>query len=50
MIVAHKIENIKGYEILYSVITLTIFLSIILHGLSAKTLVKFYAQYLQKSK
>ena len=48
MIVAHKIESIEGHETLYSVITLTIVLSIILHGLSAKPLVKYYASYVKK--
>ena len=48
MIVAHKIENIKGHETLYSVITLTIFLSIILHGLSARGLVTLYTKHLKE--
>jgi NhaP-type Na+/H+ or K+/H+ antiporter len=50
MIVAHSIEDINGHEVLYSVITLTIFLSIILHGLSAKFLVSLYSKNLQKEK
>ena len=44
MVVAHMIIDIKGHENLYAVITLTIFLSIILHGLSAKPLVKLYSK------
>ena len=44
MIVAHKIVDIHGHEKLYAVITLTILLSIILHGLSARPLVKLYTK------
>jgi len=44
MIVAHMIMDIQGHEKLYAVITLTIFLSIILHGLSAKPLVSLYSK------
>jgi len=44
MIVAHMIIDIQGHERLYAVITLTIFLSIILHGLSAKPLVSLYSK------
>jgi len=43
MIVAHMIIDIRGHEKLYAIITLTIFLSIILHGLSAKPFVKLYS-------
>jgi len=35
---------IHGHEKLYAVITLTIFLSIMLHGLSAKPLVFLYSK------
>jgi NhaP-type Na+/H+ or K+/H+ antiporter len=44
MIVAHKIVDIQGHEKLYAVITLTILLSIILHGLSARPLVSLYSK------
>ena len=44
MTVAHKIELIDIQNSLFSVITLTILLSIILHGLSAKPLVNLYAK------
>jgi NhaP-type Na+/H+ or K+/H+ antiporter len=44
MIVAHLIIDIQGHEKLYATITLTIFLSIILHGLSAKPLVALYGK------
>jgi len=44
MIVAHKIEIVDVSERLFSVITLTILLSILLHGLSAKPLVNLYAK------
>jgi len=44
MTVAHKIEMVKVSNTLFSVITLTILMSIILHGLSAKPLVNLYAK------
>ena len=44
MIVAHMIINIQGHQQIYATITLTIFLSIILHGLSARPLVKLYSK------
>jgi NhaP-type Na+/H+ or K+/H+ antiporter len=44
MIVAHMIIDIQGHEKLYATTTLTIFLSIILHGLSAKILVALYTK------
>ena len=44
MTVAHKIEIVDMQSTLFSVITLTILLSIILHGLSAKPLVNLYAK------
>jgi len=44
MIVAHQIVDIRGHENLYAVITLTIFLSILLHGLSAKPFVRWYSK------
>jgi NhaP-type Na+/H+ or K+/H+ antiporter len=43
MIVVHNITDISGHEKLYAIITLTIVLSIILHGLSAKPLVRLYS-------
>ena len=45
MTVAHKIELLDIQNTLFSVITLTILLSIILHGLSAKPLVNLYAKF-----
>ena len=44
MIVAHKIEIVQVSDTLFSIITLTILLSIVLHGLSAKPLVNLYAK------
>ena len=44
MTVAHKIELVDINSTLFSVITLTILLSIILHGLSAKPLVNLYGK------
>jgi len=42
MIVAQKIDVIEGHETLFGVISLTILLSIILHGLSASPLASLY--------
>jgi len=50
MVVVQKIHDISGHETLYATITLTILLSIILHGLSAKPFVKLYAKYLLDKK
>ncbi len=44
MIAVHTIDGIKGHEIVFSVLTLTILLSIILHGLSAKPLAILYSK------
>jgi len=44
LIVVHAVVDIKGHETIYSVATLTIFMSIFLHGLSAKPLVKLYSK------
>ena len=44
MTVAHKIEGVNVSETLFSVITITILMSIVLHGLSAKPLVNLYAK------
>jgi len=44
MTVAHKMQILDLQSTLFSVITLTILLSIILHGLSAKPLVNFYTK------
>ena len=40
LIVVHKIGSIEGHETIYAVISLTILLSIFLHGFSANPLVK----------
>ncbi len=44
LIVVHKIGPIKGHETIYAVITVTILLSIILHGLSAQPLARLYGK------
>jgi len=44
MTVVHKMQILDLQSTLFSVITLTILLSIILHGLSAKPLVNFYTK------
>ncbi len=48
MTVAQSIESISAYDRLFSVITLTILLSIVLHGLSAKPLVNLYVKIVGK--
>lgn len=40
----HEIGSIKDHEAIYAVITLTVFLSIILHGISAQPLVRRYVK------
>ncbi len=44
LVVINQLGPIKGHETTYSVISLTILLSIILHGLSAQPLAKLYAK------
>ena len=44
MTVAHSVESIDLKDELFSIITLTILLSILLHGLSAKPLANLYAK------
>lgn len=42
--IVHEIGSIKGHEEIYAVISLTIFLSIILHGISAQPFVSRYVK------
>ncbi len=44
LIVINSLHTIKGHETIYSVITVTILFSIILHGLSAQPLAKYYGE------
>ena len=44
LIVVHKLGSIEGHETIFSVMTLTILLSIMLHGLTAKPFAKLYAK------
>lgn len=44
LIVINQLGPIKGHETIYSVISLTILLSIILHGLSAQPFARLYAK------
>ncbi len=44
LIVVNKIGSIKGHETIYAVISLTVLLSIILHGLSAQPFARLYAK------
>ena len=48
LIAVERIGDISGHERLFGVISLTIFLSIFLHGFSASPLTVWYASYLQK--
>jgi len=44
LIVIHELGSIEGHEKLFAVMSLTIFLSIFLHGLSAKPFANLYAK------
>ncbi|QYJ86679.1 cation:proton antiporter [Shewanella mesophila] len=44
LIVAHEMETIKGFETLYAVVTVTVLMSILAHGLSAQPLANWYAK------
>lgn len=44
LIVVHEIGSIKGHETVYAVISLTVLLSIILHGISAQPFARLYAR------
>ncbi len=44
MIVVHQLGGIEGHEVIYGTVTLTVLLSIFLHGLSAKPLARLYAR------
>lgn len=44
LIVVHQLGSIEGHETIFSVMTLTILMSIMLHGLSAKPFAKLYAK------
>ena len=44
LIVVHEVISIKTHETIYAVVTVTILLSIFLHGLSAKPLVSIYGK------
>jgi len=44
LIVVQKLGSIKGHEKIFAVMTVTIFLSIFLHGLSAKPFANLYAK------
>ncbi|MCG9698158.1 cation:proton antiporter [Shewanella sp. Isolate11] len=45
LIVAHEMGGIKGFETLYAVVTTTVLMSIIAHGLSAQPLANWYAKH-----
>ncbi len=45
LIVFAKLGSIEGYESIFSVITLTILMSIFLHGITAKVFVKLYTKH-----
>ncbi len=44
LIVVDKIEGVKGHETIFSVVTLTILMSIFLHGITAKPFVSLYGK------
>ena len=47
MIVVHQLGGAEGHETIYGTVTLTVLLSIFLHGLSAKPLAKLYAKHME---
>jgi NhaP-type Na+/H+ or K+/H+ antiporter len=44
LIVAHEVKGIDGFETIYAVVTVTVLLSIIAHGLSAQPFANLYAK------
>jgi len=44
LIVVREVVSVKGHETIYSVVTLTILMSIFLHGLSARPFVQIYGK------
>jgi len=49
LIVIQKLSSIEGHEKIFAVMTVTIFLSIFLHGLSAKPFANLYAKFNKKN-
>ncbi len=50
LVAVHTLETIEGHEKIFAVASLTILLSIVLHGLSAQPLAIRYARYIKKKK
>jgi NhaP-type Na+/H+ or K+/H+ antiporter len=50
LVAVHKLGNIEGHEQIFTVASLTILLSIILHGLSAQPLAILYSKKYENSK
>jgi NhaP-type Na+/H+ or K+/H+ antiporter len=44
LIVANKVEGIAGFETIYAVVTVTVLMSIVAHGLSAQPLANWYSK------
>ena len=44
LIVAHEVKGIDGFETIYAVVTVTVLMSIIAHGLSAQPFANLYAK------
>jgi len=44
LIIAHKIGGIDGFETVYAVVTVTVLMSIVAHGLSAQPLANWYSK------
>ncbi len=49
LLVAHDFGSIQGYEQLFAVITLTVLMSIIAHGFSARPLANWYSKHVENS-
>ena len=48
LVVVNEMHSIKDHETIYAVITMTVLLSIIFHGLSAQPFARFYGQTQKK--
>ncbi len=44
LIVAHEVGEVSGFETLYATVMVTVFLSIIAHGLTAQPLTNWYGK------
>lgn len=45
LIVAHEVDGVAGFETIYAVVTVTVLMSIVAHGLSAQPLANLYSKH-----